>query len=139
MTDSIQLHREHGLNPTIPVCWFCGKDKNEIALLGAAHKTQAPMHMVVDRRPCDDCLELMKQGIWCLEVVPGTKGNPQRAQSSCLITDEAASRIFVDTDLSMRVVLVPTDVWDMIGLPRENIDNRKVDHGTQTETAVPVL
>lgn len=31
---SIKLSSKHGVNPTIPVCFFCGEEKNEIALLG---------------------------------------------------------------------------------------------------------
>jgi len=31
----IRLHKEYGLNPTIIECIICGKEKNEIALLGA--------------------------------------------------------------------------------------------------------
>lgn len=31
---SIKLSPKHGVNPTIPVCFFCGKPKNEIALMG---------------------------------------------------------------------------------------------------------
>ena len=26
------LHKEHGVNPTIPICSFCGEDKNDIVL-----------------------------------------------------------------------------------------------------------
>ena len=32
----IKLSKKHGLQPTIPLCPYCGKEKNEIALLGAA-------------------------------------------------------------------------------------------------------
>lgn len=32
--NGIEISPKHGLNPTIPVCFWCGKEKNEIALLG---------------------------------------------------------------------------------------------------------
>jgi hypothetical protein len=48
---SLRLHSKHGLNPTIPTCYFCGKEKNELVLLGAAYKEQAPMHMTLDKEP----------------------------------------------------------------------------------------
>lgn len=54
---SISLHPKHGLNPTIPACFYCGKDKDMIALLGAEYKEEAPMHMVIDIEPCDQCKE----------------------------------------------------------------------------------
>ena len=34
MSKSIRLSKEHGVNPTIPICFWCEKDKNEIAMLG---------------------------------------------------------------------------------------------------------
>ena len=34
MSNSIKLSEKYGVNPTIPVCFFCGMPKNEIALLG---------------------------------------------------------------------------------------------------------
>ena len=29
--DDIKLSPKHGLNPTMPVCFWCGKEKNEVA------------------------------------------------------------------------------------------------------------
>ena len=55
MGRDLRLHPEYGVNPTIPTCFYCGKDKNEVALLGANYKGQAPMHMVIDIEPCDEC------------------------------------------------------------------------------------
>jgi hypothetical protein len=34
----MRLHNEYGLNPTIPICFFCGESKDEVALLGANYK-----------------------------------------------------------------------------------------------------
>ena len=48
MNESILLHHEHGLNPTIPVCFYCGSERNEVALLGAGFRGEAPKNMVVD-------------------------------------------------------------------------------------------
>ena len=52
--DSIKLSPNHGLNPTIPVCFWCGKEKNEVALMGKMDKqdSAAPKHLVVDYPPC---------------------------------------------------------------------------------------
>ena len=30
----IKISPKYGVNPTIPVCFWCGKQKNEIALMG---------------------------------------------------------------------------------------------------------
>jgi len=56
------LHKEYGVNPTIPICAFCGEDKNEIALLGAKYKDKAPMHMHIDNEPCDACKKRFDDG-----------------------------------------------------------------------------
>lgn len=55
MSGSIRLHPKHGLNPTMPLCIVCHEPTGEIALLGAAYKGEAPMHMVMGIEPCDAC------------------------------------------------------------------------------------
>jgi hypothetical protein len=65
---SIRLHKQHGVNPTIPVCLWCQKDKNELVLLGANYKGKAPMRMVMDYAPCDECIENRKLGIFVAVV-----------------------------------------------------------------------
>ena len=37
MSNSIRLHKEHSLNPTLCTCFYCGKETGEIALLGASY------------------------------------------------------------------------------------------------------
>lgn len=78
MSKNITLHREHGLNPTIPVCFWCGEEKGEIALLGNKYKGEAPRHMVMDYEPCLACQERFKQGILVIEAdtKPVGEGQP---------------------------------------------------------------
>lgn len=38
MSKGIKISPKYGLNPTIPVCFWCGKQKNEIALMGRMSK-----------------------------------------------------------------------------------------------------
>ena len=62
--DSILLSPKHGVNPTIPVCFWCGREKNEVALMGylkgrGGEDIAAPMHMVIDYEPCDECRQNM--------------------------------------------------------------------------------
>lgn len=97
----LRLHSKHGLNPTIPTCFWCGKDKNEIALLGAKYPGEAPMHMVVDYQPCEDCQAKMAQGVTLIEASPRPRGNQPAIQKGAyptgrwwVITHEAARRIF---------------------------------------------
>lgn len=67
---SIRLSPKHGLNPTIPVCFWCGKERNEIALLGRVGKSdaEAPMHAVIDFVPCDECRQKMELGFTVMEA-----------------------------------------------------------------------
>lgn len=71
MARNITLSPKHGLNPTIPVCAWCGEAKNEVALLGKIKGTddaQAPMHCVLDYEPCEHCKEKWSQGVVVLEA-----------------------------------------------------------------------
>ncbi|MCX8074162.1 MAG: hypothetical protein N2749_01060 [Clostridia bacterium] len=77
----IKLSKKHGFNPSIPVCFWCGKEKNEIALFGELPKDkEAPMKAVYDYTPCRECQKKMAQGILVIEAVLGTEavklGNP---------------------------------------------------------------
>jgi hypothetical protein len=74
----IRLHKLWGLNPTIPVCIVCGKEKGEVALLGAAYKERAPMHMIIDVEPCPDCREkFLKTGVMIVEAEEDRYGDPK--------------------------------------------------------------
>lgn len=74
MAKNIPLSPKHGLNPTIPVCAWCGEPKNEIALMGRiktdvrGEDPKAPMHCVLDYEPCDKCKEQWSQGVVVLEA-----------------------------------------------------------------------
>lgn len=67
--DSIRLHKEYGLNPTIARCVFCGSEKDEIVCLGASYPEKAPKSMVVDYTPCKACEKQFKKGgtIFCID------------------------------------------------------------------------
>ena len=74
MAKSIPISPKHGLNPTIPVCAWCGQPKNEIAFMGKiktdkrGEDPEAPMHCVLDYEPCDCCKEQWSQGVAILEA-----------------------------------------------------------------------
>ena len=70
MSKSIKLSPKHGLNPCIPTCFFCGESKNEIALLGKINREddEAPMKMVLDYEPCDECKKKFAEGVLIIEV-----------------------------------------------------------------------
>ena len=72
MSKSIPLSPKHGLNPTIPVCFFCGEQKNEVVLLGRVggkKDLEAPRTMLMDYVPCEECQKKFAQGLLVIEVV----------------------------------------------------------------------
>lgn len=70
MSNSIKMSPKHGVNPTIPVCFWCGKDKNEVALMGKIDKedSEAPRKLIINYEPCDACKELFSKGIHVVGV-----------------------------------------------------------------------
>ena len=103
MSKSIKISPKHGLNPTIPVCFWCGKQKNEIALMG--HMTddiEAPKNMVLDYVPCEECQSHMAMGVAVLEASdhPNTEGQSPMQKGVyptsrfVVVTTECADRVF---------------------------------------------
>jgi len=124
---SIRISKKHGVNPTIPHCFFCQKPKNEVILAGKLPgDEEAPRGAVWDRNPCDECRHHMETGIIFISVKPDEKttDNPYRTGGWVVIKEEAVRRIvkpatLADDICKKRVAFVPDDAWDMIGLPRE--------------------
>jgi hypothetical protein len=98
------------------VCYVCGKEKNEVALLGAAYKGEAPMHMILDKEPCDECKGLMAQGVMLISVRDGEHGeNPYRTGKVVVVKEEAAQKMF--TGFYGRMAFIEDSAWKKIGLP----------------------
>ena len=80
-TKSIKISQKHGVNPTIPICFWCGKEKNEIALLGKlSGDAEAPRStwLIGDYEPCDACKELRKRGIDLIEATDHPIAHPKQ-------------------------------------------------------------
>lgn len=118
MSKGIEVSPKHGLNPTIPVCFWCGKDKNEIALLGRIREKiknryganvtkqdsdiEAPSRMVIDYEPCDECMKMWDSGVAVIEVqeTPIMPNQPEIQKGIyptgrfAVVTVEGADRVF---------------------------------------------
>lgn len=74
MSTGLKLSPKHGLNPTISVCFWCGEEKDEIALLGhigdgrKGEDIEASMYSVIDYEPCPACLAKMDAGFTVVEA-----------------------------------------------------------------------
>lgn len=129
---SIRISPKHGVNPMVMLCFYCNKPSGA-ALLG--HVTQrdergvitdrdveAPRRAVVDRQPCDKCVEHMKIGIILISIRDGgTRENPYRTGGWVVVTEEAFNRWFANADNANplpRAAFVTDTIWDRLGLPR---------------------
>lgn len=74
MTNGIRISPKYGVNPTIPICFWCGKERGEIALMGhigdgRKHEDfEAPRQMVIDYEPCEECKKNMDMGFTVFEA-----------------------------------------------------------------------
>lgn len=78
------MNKQHGANPTIPICFYCGKDKDEIVLLGKLPKDKkAPKRCLLDYIPCPECQKEMDNGITLIETAktPAMNGQPPIARN----------------------------------------------------------
>lgn len=132
---SIPISEKYGVNPCIPLCWFCNEPKNEVILAGRLPgDVEAPRHAVWDRRPCDNCQKCMRLGIICISVREeknADKENPYRTGGWCVLTEEAFRRVFeglraspeiVEDSCKKRCCFLSDKVWDLIGLPRGRVE-----------------
>lgn len=80
MAKGIRLSKEHGVNPSVSLCFWCGKDKNELVLFGTSYKDEkgktakAPSKIVMNYEPCDTCVSNMSKGVTLIEVIPSSTG-----------------------------------------------------------------
>ena len=89
---SIRLSDKHGVNPSLGVCAWCGKENGEVVLLGRIKgDEEAPRHVVTHDEPCKKCKEQQAQGVTLIEVE--REGGP-RTGRWFVIKREAAERIF---------------------------------------------
>lgn len=99
MAKGITLSKEHGVNPCIPVCFWCGEEKPEVALLGKLPgDVAAPMKAIIDFEPCDKCKEFMEQGITLIGVTTVQPGNGIPSIGDGLYPSGAWSVIKEDSD-----------------------------------------
>lgn len=110
MSKDIKLSPKYGLNPTIPVCFWCGEERNEVALMGhigdgRKHEDiEAPMRMVIDYEPCEHCKRNMAMGFTVMEATQSPNNvSSMEIQKGVyptgryvVIKNEAAHRIFGD-------------------------------------------
>lgn len=126
---SIKLSPKHGLNPTIPICFFCGKDKNEIVLAGKINKNddEMPMHTIIDYEPCNECKAKMDKGITLIEATtkPANPNQPPIQNGIyptgkwCVVTENFIknninSEEMVNWTLKVRKAFMEPEIMEML-------------------------
>lgn len=108
MSNGIKLSPKYGLNPTLPVCFWCGEERGEIALMGhigngRKHEDfEAPKYAIIDYEPCEHCREAMAQGFTVMEATtePNSRASVEMQSGIyptgrfVVVKTEAANRIF---------------------------------------------
>lgn len=136
MSKSILLSERHGVNPTIPICFWCRKEKNEIAMLGLLKDdAAAPRHALLDYDPCPECEEKMASGITVLAITdrpntpnqfPIQKNGPYPTGDWVVINPEALKPILSE-DMYDQVIKIKKlcvdqtifDQWTQEAIPNE--------------------
>ncbi len=123
----IRLHSKYGVNPAIPKCFYCLKDKNMIYLLGANGGREAPRNAVFDKEPCETCRGYMKQGVILIsakEPKPGEDAkNPFRTGGFWVVKDDMIRRAIkpesvMEHALKARVMFISNEAakaWQLPG------------------------
>ena len=126
-TTGLKLSPKDGLNPTISVCFWCGEEKGEIALLGRigdarkGEDIEASMRTIIDYEPCPACLAKMDSGFTVVEAttspnnttsVPIQEGIYPTGRF-VVIKPEAAKRIFRIED-GMTKAFLQADLFQKI-------------------------
>jgi hypothetical protein len=127
---SIKVSEKHGLNPSIPICFWCGENKEEIVLLGKMKgDIEAPMKIILDYEPCDKCDEIFKKGVMFIEVTefPITEGQPSIQDQAyptgrhMVITEEATRIMLEDSSMDAEKIieygktLIDKELFDLLG------------------------
>jgi hypothetical protein len=118
----VQLSQKHGVNPTMGICFFCGKPDGTIGLLGKLPgDVEAPRYALLGMDPCPACVKLMETCILLVKVTEDDEGRPVPAGHLVGVREDALRRVvstpaLLDQILEKRCALLPADVWHRLGL-----------------------
>lgn len=135
--DSIELSPKYGVNPTIPLCFWCGRKKDEIALLGRIRKGQkngdfeAPRYSVINYQPCDICQGLMDQGVTLIEATDAPRPpydyqapmqeNVYPTGRWSVVKKDAAKKLFNVED--QPIIFVDKELYDSLYFNKEEAES----------------
>lgn len=115
----MRLHPEHGVNPTLGLCFWCGEPNGEVLLVGAAVSGKAPLRAVGSYDPCSGCKTQMEKGITLLEVVNDL---PQASGQPCIKEISGGAKLY---PTGRWVVATPDAVRDVFNDPEPIIRSKR--------------
>lgn len=100
----MRISSKHGLNPSINVCFFCGKDK-ELQLFGKLKgDVKAPQRILTNYRPCKECADKFAKGRLVIEVTRTDNGGLPIIKGAwptgrwCVLDFKLAAKLFKDSN-----------------------------------------
>ncbi len=131
MRGSITLHPEHGVNPSLGVCFWCGGDDGTVLLLGLNKGKEAAHRTCVGYDPCDTCKKNWERGVVVIEATddqpdddrPEIQSGLYPTGSWAVMTKDAVLRLF-DGDSGESAIrhgkaYINKEAWDQLGLDDE--------------------
>lgn len=113
----------------ISQCFYCGGD--DAVVIDTRLRKRLPHRAVYSYEPCPQCKGWMQKGIIFIEVDESkttNKQDPYRVGGWAVLSEKAVRRIFagssvLDSVLAKRVAFIPTEVWELIGIPRQGVQS----------------
>lgn len=98
----LRLSKKHGVNPSVSICFWCGKDDAVILCGRLKGDVEAPRSCVFSYDPCPECKEQFSQGVWIIEAStePTTRGAQEIQEGvyptgrMVVVTEEFVTREF---------------------------------------------
>ena len=126
---SLLLDEEHGVNPSVLVCFLCGKDDAILLagrLPGGGEAPRSMTHYTVKGKrgapdtkhthTCPDCDKMREIGIMLIEVQD--EDQYYRTGRLFVITEEAFNRVFTGLNVPNRAAFIPVSVVESLGIDK---------------------
>lgn len=90
----LRLSKQHGVNPSVQKCFWCGKDIGVVMFGVLPGDKEAPRECVLDYEPCAECVEQMKQGATLIEATHSERDGATPTGRWMVLKQEAFDRLF---------------------------------------------
>ena len=101
---SLKLSPQHGANPSLSTCFWCGEDDGSIILMGRLPNDEpAPRKVCASYEPCPDCQAKMALGITFMEATETIHG-PKPTGRWMVVKPEAIERLINDPELATQIL-----------------------------------